>query len=141
LDNIGAIFGLRRQYDSALFYMNKALTLNPGNISSYKNRGLVNIELKRNEDALNDFKKILEFSPGDPDIMNMVGVCYLNLGKYDEALTTITQAISIKPDPRFYLNRAYSYVGLRNIELARKDAEIAKQGGVTIDAALAKSLE
>ena len=141
LDNVGAIYGLRRQYDSALFYMNKALTINPGNISSYKNRGLVNIELKRNENALNDFKKFLEFSPGDPDIMNMIGICYRNLGKYDEALKNITQAISIKPDPHFYLNRAYCYRDLKDIQSARKDVQIAKQGGLEIDAELTKSLE
>ncbi|HKC36579.1 MAG TPA: tetratricopeptide repeat protein [Chitinophagaceae bacterium] len=141
LDNIGAIFGLRRQYDSALIYLNKALAVNPGYISSYRNRGLVNIELKQNENALNDFKKILEFSPGDPDIMNMVGLCYRNLGRYNEALKTITQAISIKSDPRYHLNRAYCYIGLKDIESARKDVQIAKQSGLEIDAELAKSLE
>jgi len=141
IDNIGAIFGLRAQYDSALFYFDMALKKNPGYVASYRNRGLVNIELKRNEDALRDFKQILEFDNNNPDIMNMVGICYRNLGKYNEALTVITEAIKIKPDPRFYLNRAYCYSALKNIDLARKDVLFAKQNGVQIDAELAKLLQ
>ena len=141
IDNIGAIFGLRAQYDSALFYLNIALQKNPGYIPSYRNRGLVNLELKRNEDAIKDFKKILELNPNDPDVMNMIGVCYRNLGKYNEGVTIISEAIKIKQDPRFYLNRAYCYSALKNVELAKKDILFAKQNGVQPDAELLKLLE
>lgn len=140
LDNVGALFGLRLQYDSALVYLNRALAISPGYSPSYKNRGLVNIELNKNEDAIKDFKKFLEYNPNDPDIMNVIGICYRNLGKYNDALTIINQAIAIKPDPHFFLNRAYCYNGLKDIESARKDALKAKAGGLIIDADLARSL-
>ena len=141
IDNIGAIFGLQSKYDSALFYFNKALEVNPQYIASYRNRGLVNIELGRNEDAIKDFKKILEYDTNNPDVMNMVGVCYRNLGKYNDAMIIITEAIKIKPDPRFYLNRAYCYRDLKDLQSARKDVQLAKQGGLQIDATFEKSLE
>ena len=141
IDNMGAIFGLNGRYDSALFYFNLALQKNPRYIPSYRNRGLVNIELKRNENALYDFKKILEYDHNNPDIMNMVGLCYRNLGKYTEGLVIITEAIKIKPDPRFYLNRAYCYIALNNIELAKKDVLFAKQNGAQADAELEKLLQ
>jgi protein O-mannosyl-transferase len=141
LDNLGALFGLSRQYDSAIIYFNKALAINPHYSPSYKNRGLVNVELNRNEEAIRDFRKFLEDIPNDPDIMNMIGVCYRNLGKYNEALVIISEAIKIKPDPHFYLNRAYCYRDLKDFPSARKDVQIAKQGGLEIDAAFAKSLE
>jgi len=140
LDNLGAIYGLRLQYDSALIYLNKALAMNPSYIPAYKNRALVNLELNRNEESIKDFKKYLEFSPNDPDVMNTIGTCYRNLRKYNEALAIIDQSIKIKPDPRYYLNRAYCYRDLNDLESARKDALMAKQGGVQIDAELAKSL-
>lgn len=140
MDNIGALFGLRLQYDSAMIYFNKALAINPSYTPSYKNRALVNLELNRNEESIKDFKKYLEFSPNDPDVMNTIGACYRNLRKYNEALAIINQSIKIKPDPRYYLNRAYCYRDLNDLESARKDALIAKQGGVQIDAELAKSL-
>jgi len=107
---------------------------------AYKNRALVNLELNRNEESIKDFKKYLEFSPNDPDVMNTIGTCYRNLRKYNEALAIIDQSIKIKPDPRYYLNRAYCYRDLNDLESARKDALMAKQGGVQIDAELAKSL-
>jgi tetratricopeptide (TPR) repeat protein len=140
MDNLGALYGLRHQYDSAAIYFNKALAINPNYPSSYKNRAIVNLELNRNEESIKDFKKYLEFSPNDPDIMNTIGACYRNLGKYNEALSIINESIKIKPDPHFYLNRAYCYRDLKDLESARKDALIAKQGGLVIDADLAKSL-
>lgn len=141
IDNIGAIYGLQAKYDSALFYFDKALQVNPGYTPSYKNRGLVNLELKRTENAIKDFRKFLEYENNNPDIMNMIGICYRTLAKYNEALAIVSDAIKIKPDPRFYLNRAYCYKELNNIELARKDLLIARQGGVEIDPELAKLLQ
>lgn len=141
LDNLGALFGLSKRYDSAIIYFNKALAIDPYYLPSYKNRGLVNVELNRNEEAIKDFRKFLEYNPNDPDIMNMIGVCYRNLGRYSDAIAIINEAIKIKPDPHFYLNRAYCFVGLKDIQSARKDVLIAKQGGLEIDAELAKSLE
>jgi len=141
LDNLGALFGLSNRYDSAMIYFNKALAFDPHYSPSYKNRALVNVELNRNEEAIKDFRKFLEYNPNDPDIMNMIGICYRNTGKYNDAMAIINEAIKIKPDPHFYLNRAYCYRGLRDIESARKDVLIAKKGGLEIDAELAKSLE
>jgi hypothetical protein len=60
--------------------------------------------------------------------MNMIDVCYRNIGNYNDALI-INKAISIKPDPHFYLNRSYCYNGLNDKESAKKDALIAKQSG------------
>jgi len=82
----------------------------------------------------------LEFSPNDPDIMNTIGLCYRNLRKYNDALAIINQAIRIRPDPHFFINRAYCHRDLKDFESARKDALTAKQGGLAIDAELARSL-
>lgn len=140
MDNIGAIFGLRLQYDSSLLYLSKALVANPNYAPSYKNRGLVNVELGRYENAIRDFQKFLEYHANDPDIMNMIGICLRNMGKYNEAMSIINDAIVIKPDPHFYLNRAYCFRALKNIESARRDALKAREGGLTIEPELAVSL-
>jgi hypothetical protein len=62
------------------------------------------------------------------------------MGKYKESLVPINKAISMNPDAMFYLNRAYSYNGLKNIDAAKKDAIFAKQHGAQIPDDLAKSL-
>src|SRR5260221_6340426 len=140
LDNMGALFGLRGQYDSSLKYLNKALTINPDYITAYRNRGLTYLQLNRNHEAIKDFEKMLEYEPGNSDIYNAIGTCYRSLGKYPEALATINKAIEIKQDPHFYLNRSYCYKALQNIGLARKDALTAKQGGLQLEAEYARSL-
>ena len=72
--------------------------------------------------------------------MNMIGACYRNVGKYNDTLFIINKAISIKPDPHFYLNRSYCYVGLNDKESAKKDALIARQAGLEIEIDVARSL-
>jgi tetratricopeptide (TPR) repeat protein len=72
--------------------------------------------------------------------MNMIGVCYRNIRNYNDALIIINKAISIKPDPHFYLNRSYCYNGLNDKEPAKKDALIAKQSGLEIEIDVARSL-
>jgi tetratricopeptide (TPR) repeat protein len=76
----------------------------------------------------------------DPDVMNMIGICYRNIGKYDEAMSIINNAIAMKPDARYYLNRAYCFLALKNMEAARTDALRAKEAGLTIEPELATSL-
>jgi tetratricopeptide (TPR) repeat protein len=139
-DNTGALFGMRLQYDSALRYLDKALQINPQYTPSYRNRGLVNVELGRFTEAISDFKKFLEHQVNDPDVMNMIGICYRNIGKYDEAMSIINNAIAMKPDARYYLNRAYCFLALKNMEAARTDALRAKEAGLTIEPELATSL-
>jgi tetratricopeptide (TPR) repeat protein len=140
LDNLGALLAMRGQYDSALIYLNRALSIKPDYVSSYRNRALTFMELKRYNEAINDFESFLKYQPDDPDIYNAIGVCYRMNGKYAESLTVINKALAIKQDPHFYLNRSYCYVGLKNIEQAKKDALMAKQGGVELDPTYAKEL-
>jgi protein O-mannosyl-transferase len=146
MDNLGALFGLRGQFDSALQYFSRALAVRPDYLPSLKNRGLAYSELNRNQEAINDFEKVLQLNresskPDDPDILNIIGSCNNSLGRYQEAISIINKAINLKPDPHFYLNRAYSNKALGNMEAARKDALTAKQGGLQLDPEFAKSLE
>ncbi|HET9824797.1 MAG TPA: tetratricopeptide repeat protein [Chitinophagaceae bacterium] len=140
MDNMGAQFAVKGNYDSALFYLNKALVLKPDYKHAYSNRALVFMKLNRNEEAIKDWKKVIEYTPDDADAYNTIGICYRTMGKNQEALTPINKAIEIKPDPHFYMNRSYAYSALKNMEQAKKDALVAKQGGIPIDPSYAKSL-
>jgi protein O-mannosyl-transferase len=140
LDNLGALLAMRGQYDSALINLNHALTVKSDYKPAYRNRGLTYLELKRYEEAIKDFEKFLQYEPGNADIYNTIGVCYRLTGKYQESLIPINQAIELTPNPAFYLNRSYAYFGLKNIELAKKDALTAKQGGIQIETGYANSL-
>jgi hypothetical protein len=62
------------------------------------------------------------------------------LGKNQEALGFINTAIKLDPQAAFFLNRAYTYKNLNNMDNARNDALTAKKAGIQLDAAFAASL-
>jgi protein O-mannosyl-transferase len=142
LDNLGALYARKGMNDSALYFLNKSIEQKPGNRPTYSNRALTLMALRKYEEAIKDWQKFLSFQPDvpDADALNTMAVCYRMVGKYSEAINYINQAIQIRRDGRFYLNRAYSYFGLKDNENARNDALIAKQSGVTLDASFAASL-
>ena len=143
LDNLGALFALRGQYDSALKYANLALKYKPDYGVAYRNRGYTFMQLKRYDEAINDFNKTQELLPDDPgfpDVYNTIGMCYRFLKKFPESLNYINRAIALNPDPHFFMNRSYTYNGMGNLDMAKKDALVAKQGGIELSPAYAASL-
>ena len=140
LDNMGAQFAILGHYDSAIIYTTRAITIKPDFKPAYSNRALTYMRVNRYDDAIRDWKKFLEFEPDAADVYNTIGSCYQGMGKYRESLEPINKAISMSPDPTFYLNRSYSYNGLKDLDAAKKDALFAKQHGAQIPNDLAKSL-
>ncbi len=139
-DNIGSLYARRNMFDSALFYLNKAIQLKPDYKSAYSNRGLTLMSLGRHADAIKDWQTFLQYEPDAADVVNTIGLCYRVLGKNEEALGYINRAIKMNPQAGFFLNRSYTYTNLNNIEQAKKDALTAKQAGVEIPDAYARSL-
>ena len=140
MDNLGAWFAIRGQYDSSLLYLNSALKVNPDYAPAIRNRGLTFMALRRYEEAIKDFEKFLFYEPRRAGIHNTIGVSYQNLQKYPESIAAFTKAIEFSPEAVFYLNRSYSYNSLKNTEMAKRDALIAKQGGAQIPVEYAKAL-
>jgi tetratricopeptide (TPR) repeat protein len=140
LDNVGVVLAMKGQYDSSLVYLNKAIAVNNEYYSPYRNRGLTYLKLNRLSEAISDFNKYLQHEPNAFATFNTLGVCYQNLGMYQESVNAISKAISLKPEPVFYLNRSYSYNGLKNAEAARSDALLAKEKGVQLPDEYARSL-
>jgi len=140
LDNMGAQFAILGHYDSALKYVDRAIALKPDLKPAYSNRALTYMRINRFDDAIKDWEKFLSFEPDAADVYNTIGSCYQGMGKYKESLVPINKAISMNPDPAFYLNRSYSYNGLKDLDAAKKDALYAQQHGAQIPDDLKKSL-
>ena len=137
LDNRGALYGAMGKFELAIGDLSKAIKLDPTYKSAYANRGTAFLDYGKYDQAIKDFNKYLDFGPGDVDIMNSIGVCFQYLKKYDESLKVFNRMISINPKPVFFLNRSFTWKGLGNLEEARKDALIARQGGVKVPEAYA----
>ena len=140
LDNMAALFAMQEQYDSSLKYSTRALEIKPDYKPAYSNRALTYMRLNRNEEAIKDWEKFLQYQPDAADVYNSIGSCYLAMGKYQESLEPINKAIALDQQAAFYLNRSYAYYNLKNIELAKKDALSAVQGGIKLEPGYSKSL-
>lgn len=139
--NLGAIYGRRGNYDSAFYYLDKSLQIDSTFTAALLNRGLANEMIGKWEAAIKDFKSYLRYLPEDETVHSDIGVCYQNLGRFQESLPWFDAAIALKPQTGFYyLNRSYSYNALRNIPKAREDAQKALQLGQQVPPSYLKSL-
>jgi tetratricopeptide (TPR) repeat protein len=140
LHNIGVVYSYRNQFDSALKYYNLCLALNAAYKPAYNSRGVLYMNLEKFQQAITDFQNYLRFDPKAANMYNIIGTCYRGWLKQDSSLKYINKAIELDPDPHYVLNRAMTYGALGNYDLARKDALKAKEGGVALDAGMAREL-
>ena len=140
LANMGGLMGKRGQFDSALFYLSRSISLNPDNKTAYRNRAITYTNLNLNENAIADFKQYLQYDPANADIHNAIGSCYRSVGKHDESIQSISRAIEITRSPAFFLNRSYSFNAAGRVGEARADALTARQAGVQISPDYAKQI-
>jgi len=125
---------LRLNKDSlALSDANSLIKLEPGNRLAYYTKGVVYQRLNIPDSALKYFDKCLEISPNTDFALNNRGsILFNNYKKYNEAMADFTKAIQINPQGDYYLNRAYCYYQLGQIDLAKADVRVAVQKNITI---------
>jgi tetratricopeptide (TPR) repeat protein len=65
--------------------------------SSYFNKGLALFRMRRPEDAVACFKKVLEINPDDTAALNLLGQSLGNAGQYVQAVVSLKKAIKLDP--------------------------------------------
>ncbi len=110
-------------------------------------RGTIYKYKKDPESAIKFFKQALQFAPDDPIILFNLGALYIQMSKYDEAVSTLSQAVDAKPSD--FITQAFYCKALRlngktnealsqckqayNRSLsARKDAFVVGQYGIIL---------
>ncbi len=141
LDNMSALYATLGKFDSALLVLNRAITLKPDYFPAYRNRALVHLNQGNYDNAISDYRILLQYEPNNADAYNFLGYCLRMQKKYNEALPFMNKAIQINPNPVFYTNRAFCYLSMNNLALAKKDALKAKELGTQIDPLLANLIE
>lgn len=119
--------------DSALADANRMVALRPADNKGYVVRASAYTQLRKFEEALADYAHVLGIDPNDPEALNGRGTVLFN-GKqqYREALAEFEKAIAIKPEGRFYLNRARCHYMLGDRQKARDDAQTAQRLGAAV---------
>ena len=70
-------------------------------------------EIGKHEEALKYFEKLLVINPNFPDIYYKMGLAYLNLSRYESALSSLKQAVQLNPYSRDIIV-AYSQANICN---------------------------
>lgn len=88
--------------------------------------GLGYRQLKMFEESIVEFQAVLEIVPKQVDAMNELGLCLAAIGKNDEAISTFSKAIELRPkDYEIICNRGMTYLQINDIENAEKDINLA----------------
>jgi len=106
-------------FAAALRNCEQAIAVNSGDPEAHNVRGNVLLRLKRYDDAVASFDKVIELKPDYPQPYNSRGNALQALRRFDEAVESYETAIALKPDyAAAYSNRGNALQSLERFENA-----------------------
>jgi serine/threonine protein kinase len=117
--NLGNAYKNLKEYEKAIIYYTKAITLNPNYTSAYNNRGIAYKSLKEYEKAIIDYTKAIALDSNYTSAYNNRGLAYDDLKEYKKAIIDYTKAIEIDSNyANAYNNRGVVYQNLKEYKKA-----------------------
>jgi len=108
----------------ALMYLNKAIKLNPNESNYHLNRGAAKINLLLFEEAISDFKFVLEKDASNVNALINIAMCYNHIGAYDQAIVYSSKAINLNDNMGYaYYVRSDSYLYKNDYDNLCKDLD------------------
>ena len=108
-------------YEKALEFYNKSVTIKPDYYQAWSNRGDTLNRLKRYKEAIESYDKAIAIKPDDAYAWHNRSFSLKNLKRYKEAIESFDKAIDIKPDfHQAWNNRGNS---LRNLKRYKEAIE------------------
>jgi tetratricopeptide (TPR) repeat protein len=128
-------FAAPPDYDAAVCEFQRVTELSPDWHEGYYWLGCVLQTQNRHSDAIPYFQRSHQLAPDDPRPLMALGAAFVRLARYDEAIATLSSAISLKPhyseaDTRLEL--ADAYVGAKRLEDAITQWRIVSQDGAQL---------
>lgn len=87
-------------FNKALEEANISISLDDSssNADAFFNKAYILYRLKRYEDALEAYLKVVDMRPDDVEAMNLIAKCYGRLKQYDKSLQWVNEALRIDSD-------------------------------------------
>ena len=82
----------------ALWYFNRAVTMNSGGSKVYYNRGMLFLAIGAPERAIGDFSMVIQISPAHLDARISRSIVYTLTGRHEQALNDLEQAVALGAD-------------------------------------------
>ncbi|MBU1014583.1 MAG: tetratricopeptide repeat protein [Bacteroidetes bacterium] len=127
--NKGLIYIELNKYDEAILNLNLAISFDQSNDKDFFiKRAETYIQLKRYENAIQDYNRVIVMGGGNTVLYNHLGFTNLMAGSYDSAIMNFNKSILLDPkNESAYYNRGIAYTNLKKYDLAIQDYEKAIQ--------------
>ena len=124
--SLGLTFDKMNRTDEEILAYRRAIAIKPDHANSIEKLGLAYFKLRRFAESAAAFEQLKTYKP-DAKTYNNLAESYLELGKTEESIEALNNAIGYNPDfekARYNLGRAYVKMG--NRDLAQVQYEILK---------------
>lgn len=111
----------------ALSELNEVLKYDPSN---WKARYHIAVDLfnkKKYNDAIVEFKKIIQLQPGFPNSYSIIGEAYLETGQYQLAIRALEKAVELDPGAENYYQLGRAYKRVNNGKKVKEVSEKLKE--------------
>ena len=120
LNLLGLLKVQNKQFDDAILYIKRATKIRP-NAYFFESLGRVYSESGDYYNAIESYKKSLEFEPADFDVLFNLALSYKNSNQFDKAIEIYQKALLVKPnDADVYFNIANVYTNMNDTKNALK---------------------
>jgi tetratricopeptide (TPR) repeat protein len=122
---LGSLEG-RTDSSAALEAYKKAVSIQPNFASGQRELGIVEIRLKKYDDAANHLQQALKLGLDDAHLRNFLGIAYSQTGQGALAVKSLREAIRQDPNlAEAHLNLGYAYQKLHRPAAAKSEYELA----------------
>ncbi len=97
-NNLGVLYGNRREYEKAADHYREALRTDPDSADAYFNLAVALNASGRPKDAVEAYLESINLRPDDPAAHNNLGAVYARLGRKQEAVSEFKEALRLDPD-------------------------------------------
>ena len=112
--SLGVIAKNKREYDKAIEYYKKVMSLDDKYLDAYLDLGIIYYDQGQYDLEVENFLKATQLDQNNYDAYFYLGTAYEDKGLYDEAIVAYERALEIKPDDKdslYYLSFLYILTG------------------------------
>ena len=116
----GISYYMENNYLQSEKFLEKATILDANEAIGFNFLGLVKKNLKKNEEAIQNYKKSFDLNPSDGSPLSNLSNLYRELGKFTKSLKSANLAVKVSPNNiNFKINKISALINLRKIDEAK----------------------
>ena len=98
LFTLASLYATKNQNEKATATLMRVLQVEPKNPLAYNNLGMIQLKLKRYNEAVLFLEKACDYAPKNPEPWLNMGIAYERLGKFPSAILQYREALAADPE-------------------------------------------